>query len=232
MRKVLVAPLSICLAILILGSGVLAVSCSDGGENAADIVDNGTGATDNGAASVDNNTTHNTSSDNGSSTSETDNHTQKYLFEVEYVNFAWGGQYNGIYIDREGRVFSYDPSCPNSTFQRPEKGVYTRAMLDDKYSGYCVQIGTVDGETLARMTALVGPASQGQYTERENTCYDAGGTAFNAFLFDAETGLYQTVLLRQCGDWSWRNTSAEAATLFDWLKQVMGGGGGGGPCGC
>ncbi len=228
MRKVLVAPLSICLAILILASGVLAVSCTDGGENAADVFDNGTGATDDGAASVDNSTNRNTSSDNGSSTTESDNHTQRYLFEVSYVNWAWGYQDNGIYIDRDGQVHSYDLSHRNPKFQRPENGVYTRAMLDDKYSGNCVHVGTVDGDTLARMTALTGPASQGQFTEPENTCYDAGGTAFNAFLFDPETGVYQTVLLRQCGDRSRRNTSAEAATLFDWLKQMRGGGG----CGC
>ncbi len=101
--------------------------------------------------------------------------------------------------------------------------MYTRAMLDDKYSGNRVLVGTVDQETLARMAALIGPASQGQLTERENTGYDFGGTGvqrpFSSMPKPAST---RSVLLRQCGDWSRRNTAPEAATLFDWLRADKG----------
>lgn len=145
---------------------------------------------------------------------------QKYLFEVSYINHAWGYVDQGMYVDRDGNVYSYDLSDRNPRLQYPEGGIYSQALLDDKYSDECVQIGTVDQETLATMAALIGPASQGQLTEPENTCYDAGDTDFNAFLFDTEAGVYRTVLLRQCGDWSRKNTAPEAATLFDSLRQT------------
>ncbi len=205
-----------CILVLLLFCALLAGSCgSSAGDNGGseNTTDNTTenGTTDNG--SID------SSSDNGSSTTDTDNLTQKYLFEVSYINWAWGYQDRGIYIDRDGRVCSYDLSDRKPRFQYPEDRVYTRAMLDDKYSGHCVLIGTVDLETLAAMSALVGPASQGQLTEPVHTGCDFGGEGFTAFLFDAETGTYTSVLLRQCGDWSRQNTAPEAATLHDWLTQ-------------
>lgn len=75
------------------------VSCGDGGDNGLGSVDNSTGTVDNSG------------SDNGiCSTAEADNLTQKYLFEVEYMNFAWGPQYNCMYIDRDGQVYNFDLS--------------------------------------------------------------------------------------------------------------------------
>jgi len=223
------------MVVLLLISAALTVSCGDGGGKGgadlaapdgsgnagnSDTVDNGT-AGDNTDPGGGRPTTESDNLSPGGPATDADNITQKYLFEVEHMNSAWVAQYHCLYIDWQGRVYSTNRGSPG--FQRPQDGVHTRALLDSKYSVDAVLVGTVDNETLARMAALIGPASQGQLTEPENTCCDFGGTDFNAFLFDAETGIYKTVLLRQCGDWSRKNTAPEAAALFEWLKQVRGG---------
>ena len=35
---------------------------------------------------------------------------QKYLFEFSQINFAWGFQMSGIYIDKDGNVYKYNHS--------------------------------------------------------------------------------------------------------------------------
>lgn len=145
---------------------------------------------------------------------------QKYLFEVSYINHAWGYADQGIYIDRDGDVFSYDLSERNPRFEHPEDGVYSQASLDDKYSSNPVYMQTVDRETLVRTSNLIDPASKGELTNPENTACDAGGTAYTAFLFDEVTGECAVVPLYQSGDWTVENTAPEAATLRDWLMQL------------
>jgi hypothetical protein len=145
---------------------------------------------------------------------------QKYLFEVSYINWAWGYVDQGMYVDGDGNVYSYDLSNRNPRFQYPEDGVYSQASLNDKYSSNLLFIRTVDGETLLQMSNLIDPASQGQLTDLESTACDAGGTAYTAFLFDEVTGEYTGVLLYQSGDWTVENTAPEAATLRDWLMQL------------
>jgi hypothetical protein len=158
-----------------------------------------------------------------SSTAETHEIGQKYLFEVSYINHAWGYVDQGMYVDRDGNVYSYDLSDRNPRFQYPEGGIYSQALLDDKYSSNPVYMRTVDVETLVEMSDLIGAASQGQLTDRVYIGCDGGGESFTAFLFDAEAGVYTSVLTRACGDWSRENTAPEAATLFDWLQQLRGG---------
>jgi hypothetical protein len=157
---------------------------------------------------------------NNSADTEIDPIGRKYLFEVSYINHAWGYVDQGIYIDRDGNVYSYDLSNRNPRFQYPEDGAYSQASLDDKYSSNLLFIRTVDRGTLLQMSNLIGPASQGQLTDPENTACDAGGTAYTAFLFDEVTREYTGVLLYQSGDWTVENTAPEAATLRDWLMQL------------
>jgi len=38
------------------------------------------------------------------------NNSSNIIFEVEYINFAWGTSYHGIMIDNEGKEYSYNPA--------------------------------------------------------------------------------------------------------------------------
>jgi len=157
---------------------------------------------------------------NNSAGTETDAIGQKYLFEVSYINWAWGYVDQGMYVDGDGNVYSYDLSNRDPRFHYPEGGVYSQASLDDKYSSNPLFIRTVERETLLQMSNLIGPASRGRLTDPESTACDAGGTTYTAFLFDKDTAQYREVVLYQSGDWTVENTAPEAATLRDWLTQM------------
>ena len=59
---------------------------------------------------------------------------QNILFESEYVNWAWGYQHSGGYIDKNGDVFSYN-YAPSDGQWRPEDWEHpTETELLEKYS--------------------------------------------------------------------------------------------------
>ncbi|HEX8691719.1 MAG TPA: hypothetical protein VF746_04815 [Longimicrobium sp.] len=140
------------------------------------------------------------------------------LFEVEYVNFAWAPTWYGFHVDRDGNVSRYRLDNPRPADSADE--VFSEAELRAKYDQNGQLLTTLpSGEVLARYQR-VDEAIAGPYTEPRGTCADAGGVRYSAMVYDASTGAYRRVLLRQTGDIARANLSAAARELFAWLKQL------------
>jgi len=146
----------------------------------------------------------------------------EYLFEVEYVNFAWGFSYHGFVVGGDGRVYSYDLS---DTRQPPPAGdEFTPGELQAKYAHRSALVGSVSAAEAQSRYARVADALAGALTPEQGACADAGTTRFTALVFDAATGKYRRVLLHQRGDVARTNTSPAARELFHWLADVTGNG--------
>jgi hypothetical protein len=122
----------------------------------------------------------------------------KKLFQSEYTNYAWGYVHSGWYINDDGKVYSF-LNKGNS----PEDG--------DEIEF----VGTIDPATLEEKRGLISAASQGPYSERTNTAFDAGTHVYSAFLGETE------ILLKESGDWSQENLSPAASDLVSWLQEVL-----------
>jgi hypothetical protein len=146
---------------------------------------------------------------------------QEYLFEVRYVNFAWGPVYRGIVIDRQGNVYAYDLGDRAPKFQEPADGIYSKQVLDDKFSAGRKYLQTIDPDALAKMYAKIEPASRGKLSAPVSKGADMGMESYVAFLYDSGTGSYQEVVLYESGDWTRKNSSREANTLKDWLMEIF-----------
>jgi hypothetical protein len=140
------------------------------------------------------------------------------LFEVEYVNFAWGRSWNGFVVDAEGRVSSYDLGDTN--LWPPEGDVFTATELEAKYAHQRQLVTTVAASEAASRYARVADALAGSITPPKGACFDAGTVRYSALLFDASTGTYRRLLLHQRGDVGQTNTSPAARELYHWLEQV------------
>lgn len=140
---------------------------------------------------------------------------QTFLFEISYTNYAWGYQLRGLYIDRQGQVYSYDHS--HAVWQPSDPQAYTEEELLQKFESRKELTGTVEEDTLAGMFRLIESASQGRLSEPVQKCADAGTTAYLAYRFDKDSGKYISVLLYQTGDWAQKNLSDSAKTLYEWL---------------
>ena len=147
---------------------------------------------------------------------------QKFLFVVWYDNCAWGYENTGMYIDRNGNVYSYDLSDRDPRSENyPVGGPYSEVWLEDKFSAKRQYIETIDIETLDQMFLLVEPASLGTLTDPKGTGGDMGETRYIAFLYDDDNGDYREVLLYKTGDCTIENTSSEAPILRDWLLSMV-----------
>lgn len=147
---------------------------------------------------------------------------QEVLFEVSYVNFAWGYKLGGFYIDKRGDVFRFSRDNSDERWRPDDWAHISEQDLRDKYSVGKNRIGTIDLVTLTSMVDLIGEASLGEMTERIGRCNDFGGKSWVAYVQDAQTGDYEGINLYSAGDWAQRNKSLAAETLFEWLRDVAG----------
>lgn len=146
--------------------------------------------------------------------------TQKILFEVSYVNFAWGHQDHGIYIDRSGNVYSFEYG-PKDSYWRPKGSPNpTEADFMERYSHNRKFLKKIPSDVLLEKYRLIQTASSGELTERRHTAYDAGAKIYQCFLYDDKSQGLRPVLLKLEGNESQENLSPSAISLVSWLNQL------------
>jgi hypothetical protein len=149
---------------------------------------------------------------------------QKLLFELGYVNWAWGFTFSGAYVNAAGEVWSY--SYPQSTTTPPVptpqlKPGMTEAEITAKYAYGAKLVGTLSKADLATAWALVDGAEKGTLV-RQSNCADAGEFTFVAWRWDAAANLYSPITLAIHGDLAARSTAPEATQLVAFLQKATG----------
>ncbi|HHM02203.1 MAG TPA: hypothetical protein ENJ15_04265 [Caldithrix abyssi] len=143
--------------------------------------------------------------------------TQKYIFEVQYINAAWGFTHAGLYIDYLGEVhaFRYDSAAQ---FLDYEKETYREAELGERYNLNPYILGTVGRDTLAEYKALVALVTAAGYSDTLRVGADMGQKMYSCFIYN--NGLYEKILLKTEGDWVYQLKVAEADSMVKWLDTV------------
>ncbi len=144
---------------------------------------------------------------------------QLYLFDVYFVNAAWGYMLKGTYVDNQGNVVSYDHSF--ALWIPENRYVLTIEELNEKYTAPSDTIAHVDEETLHDMFNLIEEASHGELSKPETTGFDMGQLLHVCYRYDNGSGRYTEVLLSTKGDITQRNLSDAAIELRDWLNAVL-----------
>jgi hypothetical protein len=142
---------------------------------------------------------------------------QDFLFEVEYVNYAWGFVWRGFHVDRNGDVRSY---TLESSWPHVGANTFSKAELLEKYDVGPARIGTIDLDKLRRMVATIPAAAAGALGDPVQRCADAGTVSFVAWTFDAGTARYSPTVLRMEGDIARENRATEAYELYAWLQTL------------
>lgn len=143
---------------------------------------------------------------------------QRFLCERSYINFAWGFQLRGIFVDRDGRVYRFDNSGTRpSLASGPE---FSEAELAAKYGERTTLVRTVPREQLDEMTRLIPAAAKGRLSDRTSPARDSGSLASLCYVFDATRGSYRKVELDVKGDWEYHNLAPEARRLAAWLESL------------
>ncbi|MDP3150945.1 MAG: hypothetical protein Q8N83_17645 [Ignavibacteria bacterium] len=141
------------------------------------------------------------------------------IFEIEYVNYAWGISYHGIMIDNEGKEYSYDPAKDTIPFLYHADGFYTDQELQAKYGHVKTYIKTIRSDSLNWSHNLANQVTITNYSDTTRVGVDAGSETYSAYIFRPQINKYQQIILKVDGDYSFYNKSQSAITLAAWLKQ-------------
>jgi len=143
----------------------------------------------------------------------------KYLFAATYDNWAWGDQYNGVFIDVDGNVYQFNDRLEAATGLEHGKSYSEQEIKNhfgkaDEYS----LLAQVEPQELLTMAAKISLASSGNLSEPLMEGADRGAYRFLAFKFEADSKTYQVILLQQLGDSCIHNSSVEANELAQWIS--------------
>ncbi len=148
-----------------------------------------------------------------------------YLFKVEYVNYAWGYQHNGCYIDNKGNVFRYRYSLKaNFENSKSHRGRIDR--LDERFNYSETLCGKIEKRVLDEKRKLAILAQKGSYSTPSSGGADRGKLSYMSYIYDPDKGVYKRIILRVEGDWEYKNELKEAEELVAWLKSSCKCGGG------
>jgi hypothetical protein len=142
------------------------------------------------------------------------------VFECYYINFAWGHQHSGYYVDRDGGVHAYDrsgdPWLPESVTRGDS--LIPEADMVAKFEG-ARAYRHVPRETVLEKARLLPTAARGRL-KRTHEAFDAGAAGCAGYLYDVDKALYQTIELGQEGDFRVTNSARAARDLTKWLRSL------------
>ena len=143
---------------------------------------------------------------------------QLVLFQVDYINHAWGFQHSGFFVDSTGIVKSYD--LPASWNYPDPDGLIAESELHDNLDKAIKDECSVDKVEIFRYLNMLDKAQSGTITDPVNVAADAGVTSYLGYIYDPARNRYKQILLRQNGDFEVTNTSKEASKIYEWLLQI------------
>jgi hypothetical protein len=142
--------------------------------------------------------------------------TQKFLCEQTYMNFAWGFQSSGLYIDADGGVYAFTPQRGKGN----EPETLSEEELTARYATGRRLLRTLPAAQVAEMAALIPQTAKGPYSPRKQEGADMGGKVTSCYVFEATSQRYRPIMLTTTGDWSNRNLSPAAARLANWVESA------------
>lgn len=117
------------------------------------------------------------------------------VFEYNYENYAWMSYDDGVYIDKEGNIHSYNNIEKEDTI-----------------------IGNIPIVELQEKYLFLLKANSGKISEEFQMGADGGAETYKGYISNVEGEGTIEVLLLQEGDVQQQNESQYAAELVDWIR--------------
>jgi len=147
---------------------------------------------------------------------------QKILFECYYINFAWGYNHQGFFIDNEGKIMDYYQfgtyNDVDWNFTDDQGNISEQALMENLQKS-TIRDTLIDKNTLKKYSDKIYFVKDDNYTEYQ-AAYDAGAVVYSCYQYDENTGIYKQVVLSQYGDLVRINNSEYAIQISDWLKSI------------
>jgi hypothetical protein len=145
---------------------------------------------------------------------------QQVVCEVSHLNFAWGFQHSGIYIDPTGSIGEFNYSADDSRWAPNRGQPMTQGDLRQKHRPGNRVIARV---CPAQMIWLRDELNKVRYSPSSEPTHGSsdGGTQFTqCWMFGSDSAPGQHIRLRETGDVESRNLAEAAPALANWIEAV------------
>jgi hypothetical protein len=143
---------------------------------------------------------------------------QAILFQLEYVNYAWGYQHNGFIIDKEGNVLTY--SNPEDWNFHDNDYILSEKNVSDNLSK-CVPSGKkISAEELQKYSQYIKNIASSKVTAIKNVGADAGSLEYICYQFSESTGVYKGSLIKMEGDFTCENLNFYSKKVVAWMREI------------
>lgn len=143
---------------------------------------------------------------------------QLILFQIEYINHAWGFSHNGLLIDSSGVATFFE--YPQNWNYPDSAGYLSESAMEDNINQLDTISSTIDKSEMLRYFSKLEKISKGELVIPAYRAFDAGKTDFSGFLYDSNKQQYKHVLIKRVGDFPIDNNSPEAEEVYHWLLKV------------
>jgi hypothetical protein len=143
---------------------------------------------------------------------------QKILFQIEYINYAWGFAHQGLIIDSIGNVYSYN--LPKKWVLPDSSGFINTDSLTSNLLNCSLLTYKIDPKEISAKLLLMESASKGKLAKPVTEMADAGINSYYEFSYNTESKSYKRILLKQVGDIRIDNESPQAIELWKWLAEI------------
>jgi hypothetical protein len=146
------------------------------------------------------------------------NNKQAMLFQVDYVNYAWGYQHSGLIIDNEGNIMTYK-NPENWNF--PDKDLNLSQSLARANIGSCKLTGNkVPPEELKKYAGYIKNITLSKVTAPKNVAADAGSTEYICYQYSDSAAMYKGTIIKMEGDFTCENLNFFSKKVSAWLKSI------------
>ncbi len=139
------------------------------------------------------------------------------LFEIQYINHAWGYQHSGSIIDASGDVREFD--LPSVWNYPDSEGYISEADMEENLAQLGEITCTVSKRDLGYYSVKLANAQKGNLTTPEHQMCDFGSLSYAGYIYEPVRNRYRYVLIRQTGDFYVENKSREASDIYGWLTR-------------
>ena len=144
---------------------------------------------------------------------------QQIYFEVSYSNSAWGKQFKGFIIDRDGQIRLYEK--PAKWNQASGKTGLTSDQIKENLLNTTLASTSIAVVDLKNYVSKSITISDSAFSKPISGGADRGITSYYIYTYDKETQVYKSVLISQTGDIETYNKDKSAIEVSTWLSTVV-----------
>ncbi|MCX6253659.1 MAG: hypothetical protein NTV31_04190 [Bacteroidia bacterium] len=143
---------------------------------------------------------------------------QTILFQVDYINYAWGYQHHGTIIDNEGNVLTYN-NPEDWNFPDDDLGLSESQVAEN--INKCIQTSKkIPKEELQRYAKYIKNIASSKVTALKNVAADAGSLEYICYQFSESTGMYKGYLIKMEGDFTCENLNFYSKKVAAWMREI------------